>query len=120
VGGRGIDEERRARRAVAPAGWRAPVADHRQQPGARGQAPEHARIDLADLAGTTLDQVRILIELVPEGAYRRFIAALVYTAMRVALLVAESRLAEGDRARLPALMLLLSGRMPRIDMTLGL
>ena len=51
VVGRGIRQERRARGALAPARRRASLAVHRLQPGARGQAAEHARVDLAGLAG---------------------------------------------------------------------
>lgn len=46
----------------------------------------------------TLDQVRILLDLVPEGAYRGYIAALVYTGMRAGEVTAL-RVGDVDFAR---------------------
>lgn len=46
----------------------------------------------------TLDQVQILLELVPEGAYRGYIAALVYTGMRAGEVTAL-RVGDVDFAR---------------------
>jgi integrase len=46
----------------------------------------------------TLDQVRILLELVPQGAYRGYIAALVYTGMRAGEVTAL-RVGDVDFAR---------------------